>query len=280
MKKYKKLRNYFREKNIIVSYSGGIDSLLVAKISSDNAKNFLAITIDNGFFSRNSIDNAINLAKKYNLRHEIVTINYMHDDSIISKINKDFKNRCYFCKKIMAHALINKKNELVCGGKLKNTTKHPNNTLLDDVIVVDGTNYNDLFENRPGIKAYKEYGIKSPLAELKFSKDDIVTLSRYLNIDIPKEDSCLATRILSPPITEKKLRMVETAEKFLASFLNIKGYKNNYLRVRYFHGMAILELRNNHCNYGINLSSSELEIITKKFKEIGFKKCVMDLDIE
>ena len=75
MEKYHNLKNYFKGKKVIVSYSGGVDSLLVAKVSSDNAKYTLAITIDNGFFSEDTIKNAIERARKYDINHKIIKKN-------------------------------------------------------------------------------------------------------------------------------------------------------------------------------------------------------------
>ncbi|WP_421077949.1 ATP-dependent sacrificial sulfur transferase LarE [Methanothermococcus sp. Ax23] len=263
MEKYQKLKDYFKGKKVIVSYSGGIDSSLVAKVSSDNAKYTLAITIDNGFFSEDAVNNAIERAKKYNINHKIIKMNYMDSEDIISKINNDLKNRCYFCKKFMAEELVKEKNKL------------SDNVINNDIIIVDGTNYDDLFEDRPGMRAYKEYNIKSPLAELKFSKNDIINISKYLNLDIPKKDTCLATRVLNPPITEEKLKMVERAERFLASFLNIEGY----FRVRHFYDIAIIEINKDEV-YKFETDIDNLKTINKKFKEIGFKKCVLDFNLK
>jgi uncharacterized protein len=258
MEKYHNLKNYFKGKKVIVSYSGGVDSLLVAKVSSDNAKYTLAITIDNGFFSEDTLKNAIERARKYDINHKIIKINYMDNENIISEINNNLKNRCYFCKKFMAEELVKEKNKLD-----------------SDIIIVDGTNYDDLFEDRLGISAYKEYNIKSPLAELKFSKNDITNLSKYLNLDIPKKDTCLATRVLNPPITKEKLKMVEESEKFLASFLNIGGY----FRVRHFYDIAIIEINKDEV-YKFETDIDKLKTINKKFKEIGFKKCVLDFNLK
>ena len=263
MEKYQKLKDYFKGKKVIVSYSGGIDSSLVAKVSSDNAKYTLAITIDNGFFSEDAVNNAIERAKKYNINHKIIKMNYMDSEDMISKINNDLKNRCYFCKKFMAEELVKEKNKL------------SDNVIDNDIIIVDGTNYDDLFEDRPGMRAYKEYNIKSPLAELKFSKNDIINISKYLNLDIPKKDTCLATRVLNPPITEEKLKMVERAERFLASFLNIEGY----FRVRHFYDIAIIEINKDEV-YKFETDIDKLKTINKKFKEMGFKKCVLDFNLK
>lgn len=263
MEKYQKLKDYFKGKKVIVSYSGGIDSLLVAKICSDNAKHTLAITIDNGFFSEDAIKNAEELAKKYNIPYKIIKINYMDSKNILPNINNNLEDRCYFCKKFMAEELLKEKNKLI------------DNVVDNDIIIVDGTNYDDLFEDRRGINAYNEYDIKSPLAELKFSKRDIVNLLKYLKLDIPKKDTCLATRILNPPITKKKLKMVERSERFLASFLNIEGY----FRVRYFYGIAIIEINKGEV-YKFENNIDKLKTINKKFKEIGFKKCVLDFNLK
>ncbi|ABR55776.1 ATP-dependent sacrificial sulfur transferase LarE [Methanococcus aeolicus] len=261
-KKYNLLKEYFKDKTVIISYSGGADSLLVAKIASNAAKEHLAITIDNGFFTKQAIINSKIRAKKYNINHKIINIDYFNSefnnknnniDINIENINNDLKNRCYYCKKDIA---------LTIKGQLKK---------YDYDMIVDGTNYSDLFEDRPGIKAYKEQNIKSPLAELHITKKEVFKLLDYLDMELPKKDSCLATRILTPPITTDKLKTVEMAENYLVNLLNIK----EYFRVRTYYDIAIVEItEKDYCKLN---DIKNIKQINNEFKKLGFTKCCFEL---
>ena len=69
--------------------------------------------------------------------------------------------------------------------------------------------------------------------------------------------------------------MVEKAERFLASFLNIEGY----FRVRHFYDIAIIEINKEEV-YKFEMDIDKLKTIDKKFKEIGFKKCLLDFNLK
>jgi len=258
MEKFRRLKDYFREKICVVSYSGGMDSLLVALMSKYYGRYTLAVTVDNGFFPEESIKKSAELSKRYSIDHKVVNFNYLKN-GVVCEINRDLRNRCYICKRYMAEILVKERDKL-------------RNTFNREVVIVDGTNYDDLFEDRPGIKAYREYSIRSPLTELEIRKEEVKEILRYLGIPIPKEDSCLATRILDPPITEERLKAVYKAERFLASYLGLEGY----FRVRDLHGMAIIEINCEEVHEIMDVS--KFRDISKKFREIGFDRCVLRMD--
>lgn len=249
LKKLDRLKDYFKGRKVIVAYSGGVDSSLVAKVASDAAMEAVAITIDNGFFSKDVIERAKNRAKRYNINHKIISIDYLKDESIINNI----EDRCYLCKKKIATELLKEKNK------------------LNYDLIVDGTIYDDLFEDRPGIKAIREYGIESPLANFKFSKKDVHELSKYLGMEIPKKDTCLATRVLTPPITKDRLKKIKKAEDFLKTTMELSGY----FRVRDFNNVAIIEVNENEINKFFN--KGVVEKIDNELKKIGFKRVCLDL---
>ncbi|ASM36619.1 ATP-dependent sacrificial sulfur transferase LarE [Campylobacter sputorum] len=165
-------QNISNLENLIVAFSGGVDSSFLSKVASDLlGKKFLAITIDTMYMSRREINEAINFAKKYKINHKIVKIKN------IKSIENNPKNRCYLCKKEIFLTLLNKACELGFSN------------------IADGTNKDDLSEYRPGLKVIKELGILSPLKE--FSKLEIREFSKILNLETYNKPSspCLLTRM-------------------------------------------------------------------------------------
>lgn len=252
MEKFRRLKEYFRGKVSLVSYSGGMDSLLVALVSRHYGRYTLAVTVDNGFFSEEVIKKGMEMARRYGIDHKVVNFNYLKN-RVICEINRDLKNRCYICKRYMAQILLREREGL-------------KNTFNREVVVVDGTNYDDLFEDRPGIRAYREYGISSPLAELEIGKKEVKEILKFLGVPIPREDSCLATRILNPPVTEERLKRVYECERFLASYLGLKGY----FRVRDFHNIAHIQIDEEEMYKIMDLN--KFKEIEKRFKEMGFER--------
>ena len=131
-------------------------------------------------------------------------------------------NRCYFCKTELWSRLV------------------PVAQARGLAVVVDGTNADDLGDHRPGAQAAREQGVRSPLAELGFTKAEIRAASRTR--DIPTWDQpaspCLSSRLpYGTAVTPLRLRTVETAEASLRD-LGIEGN----LRVRYFGERARVEL--------------------------------------
>ena len=131
-------------------------------------------------------------------------------------------NRCYFCKTELWSRLV------------------PVAQARGLAVVVDGTNADDLGDHRPGAQAAREQGVRSPLAELGFTKAEIRAASQAR--DIPTWDQpaspCLSSRLpYGTAVTPLRLRTVETAEASLRA-LGIEGN----LRVRYFGERARVEL--------------------------------------
>ncbi|MCS3901134.1 ATP-dependent sacrificial sulfur transferase LarE [Methanococcus voltae] len=246
--KFKDIKNFFRGKKVIVSYSGGVDSTLVAKLAQ-NGEDCVAVTIDNGFFSKSSLKYAEKKAKLMNLKHVIIDVNQLDENVCV-------ENRCYECKKMMAKILNEVKDQ------------------LEFDIIVDGTIYEDLSEDRPGLVAYRESGIISPLAKYKITKDDVNEFSYYLGLDIPKKETCIATRVLDSPITKEKMQMSKLAEDFIMNLLDITGY----FRVRTLKDVAIIEVSANDAQKF--LKTNIFKEIDTKLKELGYQRVMLDLSLK
>ena len=255
-KKYLKLIDYLKNKNIIVSYSGGKDSLLLSILSSRYSNYSLSIMVNNGFISKDNIKMAEKYSKEYDFNIKIINYNFLKND-IIFKINENLNKKCYYCKKCMGNIILKESK------KLKDKLK------LKDVVIVDGTNCDDIKEDRLGLKAYKKLKIISPYLLFDIDGEDVKNILKYLNVDIPQSDSCLATRILNPPIIKDRLKRIERSEKLVRNNLNIKGY----FRLRDYDNLCIFDINEDEINKFFNIDKGLIEVLKKS----GFKKCLLDL---
>ena len=250
-----KLKKEFKNYNsALVAFSGGVDStlllFLLKKILGNNVK---AATVVFPYIPSKDIEKTKTLAKLIGVQH------HFFDGSNIFK-NKNFRlnprNRCYICKKHIYEVL----KRFAEKEKIS--------------VIVDGTNFDDLKEDRPGLKALEEENIKTPLADLGLDKKTVRLLAKQFNL--PNWNSppttCLLTRLpFGTEITADKLSRIEKAESFLASVL---GEPNIAIRVRDYMDIAVLEVSKDH----ISKVFLEKAQILKKFKELGFKKVALDLE--
>ena len=160
----KALRNFIKKyKKIAVAYSGGVDSTLVAKIATEEKKNndIICFIANSPSLPRRELKEAISLAQKHNFNLKIINTQE-HKQKNYLKNNRD---RCFFCKNEL-YQLLN---------QIKNTSK------LD--IIFDGTNSDDLYDFRPGMRAAQKYHVISPLAEIKIDKNSIRKLAFKLGLE-------------------------------------------------------------------------------------------------
>lgn len=135
---------------VIVAFSGGVDSAFLLWYCKNNTNSkVIAFTFNNNFINKRDVEFAKLFCKKINVEHFI----YNSDEITDSEILKNPVNRCYFCKK-----------EIFSTIKRLSKEKFGINTIFD------GTNFDDEFDYRPGLKALDELGIISPLKIAKLLK--------------------------------------------------------------------------------------------------------------
>ena len=147
--KYEQLNNLIKEytsENVVLAFSGGVDSSLLLRLLCDSAKKadtkVYAVTIQTRLHPHGDIEIAKKLADEMGAVHLVLQI----DELTEAGIENNPPQRCYLCKK----ALFQKIKDLACQ--------------LQVTRVVEGTNEDDLHQYRPGIVALKELAILSPLA--------------------------------------------------------------------------------------------------------------------
>jgi uncharacterized protein len=230
-----------------------VDSTLLLKVAKDVLGDaVLAVTALSETTPRHERLDADRLAKELEAEHLLVHTRELR----LMEFVKNPENKCYICKKDRFGGLV----ELARKKGYR--------------FVLDGGNLDDHSDYRPGIKATKELGVRSPLAEAGFSKQDIRTLSKQLDLDTWNKPSyaCLASRIpYHSPITAEKLQQIDAGEEFLRE-LGLSGQ----VRVRHHDEIARLEIEAKDLPQFIQpvLRNKVIE----HFKGLGFTYITLDLE--
>lgn len=250
--KYKKLEGLLREMGeIVIAYSGGVDSTFLLRVAVDVlGDKALGILATSATYPTREFKEAVSLAEK--MRAQLRIIETKETDNI--KFSENPPDRCYFCKS----ELFTKVQEIAQEEGIK--------------FVADGSNLDDVGDFRPGMRALKEQQVRSPLREAQFTKNDIREMSRRLGLPTWNKPSlaCLSSRFpYGSSIDLKKLTMVDRAENFLQD----NGF--SVVRVRHYEDTARIELSDQEIARFL-----EPEIrnhVVKEFKDIGYKYVTLDL---
>lgn len=222
--KYAELKQSLRRhEKIAVAFSGGVDSTLMFFAALET----LGLDRVVAFYARSSLNSAEAAAGSRmvfarNFPQEAVLAEVEVVPLLWPEFVKNDEDRCYYCKKKMYLALQKAMTARGCS------------------VLVDGTNGDDRVTDRPGLRALAELRVVTPLADVGLTKVEVRRLAQergLSNYDLPS-NSCLATRICtSMPITERALRIIAFAEKYLHD----RGYLG--CRVRLRQDSVIIEVR-------------------------------------
>jgi pyridinium-3,5-biscarboxylic acid mononucleotide sulfurtransferase len=233
-----------RYDNLIIAYSGGLDSALLLKVAHMVlGDKVLAIISDSPSIPRSELDEAIRFAREIGAHLRIINTKEVDNDDYLKNPN----NRCYFCKTELYSDV-----EKIAG---EEGVRY----------IANGTNVDDLGDYRPGLKAADEHQVVSPLKDAGLTKDDIRMIAKELDLEIWDKPAspCLASRIpYGSAVTREKLAQVEEAEKF------VKTFGARELRVRHFGEKAVLEVNPAY----MDIVRSNLQEIEIKFAALGFKE--------
>jgi uncharacterized protein len=235
---------------VAVSFSGGVDSTLLTKLAFDElGENCVAVSGLSETYAPEEMAEARELAVTIGVEYHVLRTMELTDPRYADNTHQ----RCFFCKE----ELYTRLTEFATQRRL--------------AVVIDGTNADDIHDFRPGLRAARKLGVRSPLQEVGLTKDEIRSISR--NLGLPTADkpatACLSSRFgFGDRITVEKLKQVSEAESAIRGL----GYRG--FRVRHHGERARIEFRPADLERAM-LNAAE---ITSAVRDAGYR--VVDIDPE
>jgi uncharacterized protein len=239
-------------RSVVVGFSGGVDSAYLAYMANHIlGEKALCVTAISPSYPTFQKKETAEFVERFQLNH--LTIESKELDN--PEYRENSPSRCYFCKSELfskLEALAQQKGYQV---------------------VIDGTNYDDLGDFRPGRRAAGEYSVRSPLLEAQMTKLDIRELSRRAGLPTWDKPAlpCLSSRFpYGTSISAEKLSVVDQGENILRNF----GFR--VFRVRFHEELVRLEFSPEELPKALNMTMAA--ILKKEFKALGFKYVTVDLE--
>lgn len=254
--KYHLLINWFKSRNckVLVALSGGVDSTLVALAARQalGKDKVLAITANYQTLANEELETAKKAAQEIDVIHLLLEYNELDNPNFTKNDNL----RCFHCRNELAINLLKVAEEKSIG------------------LIVDGTNLDDLDDDRPGMVALHSRGIKSPLLEIGLNKNEVRHFAKVNNLSVHDKpsNSCLASRVPhGTKINLVKLRRIERCETIIKKISDVRQ-----VRVRDHDTIARIEVEKSEIAKLCNLD--QIDKIVYEIKELGFKHVTLDLE--
>lgn len=250
--KYEKLKALLQKMGkVLVAFSGGVDSTFLLRVAHETLQgNVLAVIGSSETYPQREKTEALNLAREMGVRYFVVETTELNNPNFA----KNSPQRCYYCKKELFSQLK----------RIAEAESIP--------YVLDGSNYEDSQDFRPGLQAAAELGVRSPLKEIGFKKEEIRVLSKRLGLSTWNKPSfaCLSSRFpYYSKIESSSLKQVDRAEEYL------KNLGFTQFRVRHYQQMARIEI--NPDEFFKIIKPAIRDKIIKAFKKLGYVYITLDL---
>ncbi len=242
-----------RKESLLVALSGGIDSSVVAALAYRAlGEKALAATIDSPLTIAEDVADARRVAEHVGISHLVLKLNELE----LAGFSHNPPERCYLCKQYRF-------------AKLKKLAGARGYRAL-----ADGTTYDDLKEHRPGLKAARELGVYSPLAEAKMTRRDVLAAAELMELPVAGKahNSCLATRLpYGEELTIARLKRIDEAERYLRGLTGARE-----LRLREHGSLARLEL--DRAGMACFLDEGVSRKVLRRLKEMGYRYVTVDIE--
>ncbi len=239
--------------DVAVAFSGGADSSLLLKLACEAAgetgTRVYGVTFDTRLHPACDLEIAKKVAEELGAEHVVLTI----DELEMGEIRRNPKDRCYLCKRSLFR-------------KLKEFAKSQGISCI-----LEGTNKDDFSAYRPGIRAVKELGIISPLADLGITKPQVRALASWYGISVADRPStpCMATRLpYGAELDYETLKKIEQGEAWLREKMG------GNVRLRLHGQIARIEIDKERFQTAIDRKDA----ITAELKKMGFPYVTLDLE--
>ena len=249
--KFDSIKSNLTGKKILVAFSGGVDSTVLASIVSEVASATTLLIVSSPTVPESELVGAKDIAKELELKLIVKDFNWLGEEALAT----NQIDRCFRCKQILAESWLKTAEELGLE------------------MVVEGTTASETEGYRPGAKALEDSGVHSPYLDVNITKDEIREYARSRGLSVAEKPSmaCLATRFpYGTEINHERLKMVETVEKAVMTIFGVEC-----VRARFHGDLVRIEVGESELPTMFDtIKMSELE---RQAHEAGFSYVTLDL---